>query len=314
MKKRQNRFAHVSALQTSLLFSLLSFFAIVLVIAAPGNAKNRFPEHTQLRDRADSTTAQANYPNVSVSLSGNTTVTPDATPITPTPTPPPSPSPGCGVLYDQLNNLAAFSTNSQDFEVSFDAYDDELADDFVVPGGETWTITQMVAAGVYSNGFGPAASFNVRFYINSGGFPGGLITARFNAAYVNNAGNFVITLPSPVVLGSGTYWVSIQARMDLSAGGNWGWTDRTVQSNSPAAWQNPGGGFAMGCTTWGVRNSTCGMDPGAPDQAFQVIGCMGGTPGPTATATFTPTTATPRPTATATFTPTGFPTATATGS
>src|SRR5207253_6312178 len=95
-----------------------------------------------------------------------------------------------------------------------------------------------------------------------------------------------ITLPSPWILGSGTYWVSIQANMNFAAG-EWGWTDRTVQSNSAAAWQNPNGGFAIGCRTWGVRNSTCGMDPGVPDQAFQVIGCIGGTPQPTATATTT---------------------------
>ena len=58
-----------------------------------------------------------------------------------------------------------------------------------------------------------------------------------------------ITLSPAVNLGPGTYWVSVQARMDFSPFGQWGWTDRTVQSNNSAAWQNPGGGFGV-CPTW----------------------------------------------------------------
>ena len=46
-------------------------------------------------------------------------------------------------------------TSSQNFEADLDAYDDELADDFVVPGGDAWTIDQVDAAGVYFNGTGP---------------------------------------------------------------------------------------------------------------------------------------------------------------
>src|SRR5204863_892455 len=122
-----------------------------------------------------------------------------------------------------------------------------------------------------------------------------------------NSGTFTIFLPASVTLTSGHKWVSVQARMDSTAGGQWGWTDRTLQSNSPAAWQNPGGGFATACTTWGVRNTTCGIDAGAPDQAFRLVGCLSGTPTPTATPTATSTstpTSTPSPTPTATATTT----------
>ena len=51
------------------------------------------------------------------------------------------------VLYDQYDNIGANSTSSQNFEASFDIYDDELADDFVVPSGDTWNINQVDAAG-----------------------------------------------------------------------------------------------------------------------------------------------------------------------
>jgi len=32
------------------------------------------------------------------------------------------------------------------------------------------------------------------------------------------------------------------------------WDNRSVISNSGAAWQNPGGGFGVGCLTWGPQN------------------------------------------------------------
>src|SRR6186997_2091974 len=168
------------------------------------------------------------------------------------------------VLYDQYDNQAANSTSSQNFEASFDAYDDELADDFVVPSGDTWSINQLDAAGVYYNGAGPAVSVNLRFYDNASGLPGGSVATRTDLAMTDSGGSFVVPIPSPVVLGPGTYWVSVQANMDFSSGGQWGFTDRSVQSNSEAAWQNPGGGFGV-CPSWGQRGTTCGIDPGVPD-------------------------------------------------
>src|SRR5262249_24191553 len=75
------------------------------------------------------------------------------------------------VLYDQYDNAgfnATFSGTLSDF-VGFDA---DLADDFVVPAGQTWNVDSIDADGVYFNGFGPANSFNVFISSDSGGFPG----------------------------------------------------------------------------------------------------------------------------------------------
>src|SRR5205814_33481 len=55
--------------------------------------------------------------------------------------------------------------------------------------------------------------------------------------------------------------------------GEWAWSDRTVASNSQAVWQNPGGGFTTACPTYGRRGANCGIDPTAPDQVFQILGC-----------------------------------------
>src|SRR6266567_5611435 len=116
-------------------------------------------------------------------------------------------------LYDQLNNPGTISTGSQDFEAANDAFDDFTADDFVVPGGQTWNITEVDAQGVYFNGAGPAASFHVFFYQNSGGLPGTNVYTALAQPYVNAAGVFQVTLTVPAVLAAGTYWVSVQARM-----------------------------------------------------------------------------------------------------
>src|SRR5262245_9319117 len=44
------------------------------------------------------------------------------------------------VLYDQYNNQGTNATVSQNFEVANDAFDSELADDFVVPAGPGWSV------------------------------------------------------------------------------------------------------------------------------------------------------------------------------
>jgi len=52
----------------------------------------------------------------------------------------------------------------------------------------------------------------------------------------NNGPSFNIAL-TPVALPAGHYWVSVVANMNFTPHGQWGWTDRMVQSNSPAAWK-----------------------------------------------------------------------------
>src|SRR3954466_4658683 len=51
---------------------------------------------------------------------------------------------GSTILYDQLNNQGPQSTDSDDFW-DLPAWTTFTADDFVVPAGQTWTITQVDA-------------------------------------------------------------------------------------------------------------------------------------------------------------------------
>ena len=105
--------------------------------------------------------------------------------------------------------------------------------------------------------------------------PGTLVTSALSQTYTGGAASgdtAVITLATPVSLPAGTYWVSVQARLDSGSdpGAQWYWDGRTIQSNNPEAWQNPGDGFATGCTTWGVQ-MTCFGD-NVPDQLFRLNG------------------------------------------
>src|ERR1043166_492355 len=186
------------------------------------------------------------------------------------------------ILYDQYDNAGTNATSSQDFEAAFDPFDDFTADDFVVPGGQTWNVSEVDIQGTYDGFTGPAIAFHVFFYQDSGGLPGTQVYAAMNQPYTtSNNIEFVVNLTTPAVLGPGTYWVSVQCRMDFNVGGQWYWQDRTVQSNNGAAWENPGGGFGI-CQTWGRRGDPagCNIDPGVPDQVYRIRGSTGGPPPP----------------------------------
>jgi uncharacterized repeat protein (TIGR02543 family) len=174
------------------------------------------------------------------------------------------------VLYNQYNNASAGDVTSQNFEAANDAFDSEAADDFVVPAGQMWDITTVDAQGELT-GAGPVVSFNVVFYSNNPAtnLPQTVLASRPGSAFVNTSGDFTITLTSTVTLGSGTYWIGVQANEDSSSG-QWFWHNRAVTSNQGAAWRNPGNGFGTGCTAFG-RRATClvGTDP---DQVFKLTG------------------------------------------
>ena len=220
--------------------------------------------------------------------------------------PTPTPTPGT-VLYDQYDNFATVepvNIPSQDAETALDFFDSQAADDFIVPAGQTWQVTEVDVLGEYDS-TGPAASFHVFFYENGAGdLPGLLVASRLENPYTGS-NDFVITLTEPVTLPEGHYWVSVQARQDITQAGFWLWHNRTVQSNSGAAWQNPGNGFGTGCVVW-IRRVTC-----AVLHRLLLTRCSGSSEQPSYSNTRTPT-ATPTPTATATPTATVTPTATAT--
>jgi hypothetical protein len=188
-------------------------------------------------------------------------------------------------LYDQINNpgLLSDAIISQNYEAVFDSLYAHAADDFKVPVGQSWTINTVEVRGVYGGGGSQSvASVNVYFYSNSGSnLPGAqLYSATLVPSGELTTGDFVITLSSPAVLGSGTYWVSVQANLNyLPDSRQWSWRERTVQSHNPSAWQNPGDGDSTHghqCISWGKRQGSppaCSVG-NYPDLLFKLGGTI----------------------------------------
>jgi len=233
-------------------------------------------------------------------------------------------APNCTTLsqYDHAATEPPLGIGSQQFEPAMAAFDDQAADDFVVVllPLNVFYITEVRVMGEYSQGGGPASSFNVYLYRDAPGhLPGELIQALLNQPYTGTPPDFTIPFTSGL-LDPGTYWISVQAVQNFNPNGQWFWHNRTFQTNSGAAWQNPGDGYGTGCVTWNRKNA-CMPNQVSPDQVFSLRVCVventptatpmaTQTPTPTATATASPTptaTVTATPTATATPTPTPTP-------
>src|SRR6266542_860252 len=172
------------------------------------------------------------------------------------------------VLYDQydndLGNGIVSANRTDDSTLSAEA-----GDNFVVPGGETWNVTEVDVRA--PAGFGVPTSFAVNFYTDSSGLPGALVYSSSGLAVTGDP-DYTITLTTPAVLTSGTYWVSVVGTI---SGANWYWEGRSVTSNTDTtAWRNPGDGYGTGCTDW-ARLSTC-IGISWPDQMFRLVGTSSG--------------------------------------
>ena len=176
------------------------------------------------------------------------------------------------VLYDQYNNGGPNATRSSTFSDLPD-FGTDLADDFVVPAGQTWNVQSIDADGSYLYGPGPANDWNVFIYADSAGLPGPQVFRATNQPVVVVGTTFTVNLPVAAVLSAGTYWIEIQANMTFDPQGEWDWTDRMIQSNSGAALRNPGG--AVGCGTDWIRKIFC-VESMDPDQVFRINGTIGG--------------------------------------
>ena len=187
--------------------------------------------------------------------------------------------PDTGILWLQTDHDAGVQLSSQNFEASFDAFDTQGADDFVVPEGEVWIVKQIEVQGSYGSGPGPARSENVAFYRNANGAPGSILKE-----YPNLVGTpihydgFLITLAEPLKLKPGKHWVSVQVNMDFAVGGQWGWMTRTARVGSRAVWKNPVDGFDTGCTTYQPMKRCANGYGLGPDFSFTLYGKL--IPGP----------------------------------
>jgi hypothetical protein len=179
-------------------------------------------------------------------------------------------SPGKQVLYNQNDNPSYAYVNSQNDTGGDTAVNDQGADDFIVPSGKTWKVTEVDVTGccAYTN----SITENVYFYKDKNGVPGRLVR---NGSFLNLSGtgnpSFAISLGTGVRLKAGHYWVSVVANCDYETGCGWGWGETSTINNDAALWQNPGNGHGTGCTTWATLE-TCLGGAYAGDFMFELQG------------------------------------------
>lgn len=173
-----------------------------------------------------------------------------------------------GNCYSNVNpkNDTGAADVSQNFESSFDQYDSAAAVAFTV--AMPCFVDSVYVPGQYFNGSGPATSETVTFYTDNGGTPGSVIDSQ-TVTGVDAFGTFTIPI-TPVRIPAGNAWVSVVANMDFSAGGEWGWeVASTSKGHGDAMWENPGNGFASGCTTW-TDIAVC-IPGGGPSLMVQLV-------------------------------------------
>jgi hypothetical protein len=154
------------------------------------------------------------------------------------------------VLYNQSNDASGYELVSQKFQKADKTDDAQGADDFTVPKGKRWTVTEVDVTGFYSSGGGPATSENVTFNKTTVNkkkqqhVPGAVVKS-VTLKGKDSSGKFAISGIKSVTLKAGHYWVSVQANTNSSVG-EWYWASRTKQHGSPAVWENPGNGYGTG--------------------------------------------------------------------
>ena len=183
---------------------------------------------------------------------------------------------GSTVLFDQTANPGTNGAPAQNFSSSYDSYDNEAADDFVVPAGG-WTISSVNIISSGTAGFTGATPAAVTIYPDAGGMPGATPACSYpTAAATVTASSTSIALPSGCSLGAGTYWVGISIDFNFVTQGQFFWSTQTSGSGNLAVWRNPGDGFALGCTNWGTLPA-CGVAGGVESaMGFQLLGAVGG--------------------------------------
>jgi hypothetical protein len=183
------------------------------------------------------------------------------------------------VLYDQTAGPAPESFTSNAYPAN-PTVDSKLADDFTVPAGQSWEITQVDVAGTYPYGGGiygdagyPPSSVNLDIYTSAGVVPGSTVFSATGITATNGP-DYLIPLGNVPLLGPGDYWLAVQ-QSEATSEAVWGWRGANAQSGDPSAV------LQQGCETWPgweVRRVCIGGD--SYDQVFRLSGCVGACPDP----------------------------------
>jgi hypothetical protein len=196
-------------------------------------------------------------------------------------------SAGAEVLHDAIDPTPPSFITSQDFETSFDNFDATTADDFDVPSDQVWQPEAVRVTG-FKLGDTSTSTVHVKLYADAGQLPGAeIFSATVQAAPGTAYPDFTLPVAGAPLLQPGSYWLSVQARLDGVSPGNpqqWFWRENSEAFGDPAVFANPGNGFNSGCITF-TPKSSCPLPnvppPGssahtAPGQSFAIDGTRAG--------------------------------------
>ena len=118
------------------------------------------------------------------------------------------------VLYDQVQGTSTSGNASQNNAVATQN-NNRVADDFSVPAGQTWNVSQVFARGFYLPGTVTAActTADVTFYANGPGEPGAVLSTANVAPTTDTAGALTLNFPAVTLAAGATlesrFWVSV---------------------------------------------------------------------------------------------------------
>src|SRR5205823_468202 len=101
-------------------------------------------------------------------------------------------------LYSQYDDVPNTYVTSQHLLPGPNLADDEAADDFVVPDGTSWRVTQVTIRGDWNLLTHPIRSFNVRFYDSAAALPGVLQREVLQASFSQSFFDLTISLGNGV--------------------------------------------------------------------------------------------------------------------
>jgi hypothetical protein len=176
-------------------------------------------------------------------------------------------------LYAQLDDPSGSAFTDQAFEAVYAAYDGTGADDFQVTSAIGWDVTTLNTPGALQPPAGQVPFFvSNAFHADGGGIPGAALAGCSfpgNTSFTTDGTGDLSIDVTGCNLPPGETWVSQIVRLDFNPFGQHFWATRNTALGTPAQWQNPGDGFASGCTSW-TNASLCG-GIGA-DNLFEILG------------------------------------------
>ena len=172
------------------------------------------------------------------------------------------------LLWNQFNANLATASASQRFPDMGNGVL-QSADDFKIPGGDSWLIEHINVRGLDSGG--PFTLADIIFYDDNAGMPGNPIGAcTYTDVPITDGADFSVDLPAPCLLNSGTYWVSFMVVAPFNTNGQWFWDGVTFTTLSEWQFQDPDGIIANPCVSWGDGMTDCGLI--GFDKQFQLVG------------------------------------------